>query len=191
MVARRSSTRSLSSRGTELEGARPALPADLARLASLAEEAVAEQRDERGGAIWAQRETRALPALPSLASALDDPAQLAVAGTIDDVVVGYGVARLDRLRSGRLLGVITDLYVEPEARAVGVGEAMIEDLVAWCRRHHCQGVDALALPGNRHTKNFFETFGFTARAIVVHHSLIEPSLVEPSLVEANKDLAAP
>lgn len=167
-----------------MEGARRAQPSDLATLASLAEEAVAEQREHRGGAIWAQRETRALPALSSLAAALDDPDQLVVAGTIDAVVVGYGVARLERLRGGRMLGVVTDLYVEPEARAVGVGEAMIEHLVDWCRCHHCQGIDALALPGNRETKNFFETFGFTARAIVVHHSLAE-SLAE----KADADLA--
>ena len=156
-----------------MEGARPALADDLSILASLAEEAVAEQVEHRGGAIWSQRETRALPALSTLADALEDPDQLVVAGTIDDVVVGYGVVRLDRLRTGRKLGVVTDLYVEPEARAVGVGEAMIEIVLDWCRRHHCEGVDALALPGNRDTKNFFETFGFTARAIVVHRSLAD------------------
>ena len=104
-----------------MEGARPALADDLPILASLAEEAVAEQVEHRGGAIWSQRETRALPALSTLADALEDPDQLVVAGTIDDVVVGYGVVRLDRLRTGRTLGVVTDLYVEPEARAVGVG----------------------------------------------------------------------
>ena len=156
-----------------MEGARPALADDLPILASLAEEAVAEQVEHRGGAIWSQRETRALPALSTLADAIEDPDQLVVAGTIDDVVVGYGVVRLDRLRTGRTLGVVTDLYVEPEARAVGVGEAMIEIVLDWCRRHHCQGVDALARPGNRDTKNFFETFGFTARAIVVHRSLAD------------------
>lgn len=156
-----------------MEGARPALADDLPILASLAEEAVAEQVEHRGGAIWSQRETRALPALSTLADALEDPDQLVVAGTIDDVVVGYGVVRLDRLRTGRTLGVVTDLYVEPEARAVGVGEAIIEIVLDWCRRHDCQGVDALALPGNRDTKNFFETFGFTARAIVVHRSLAD------------------
>ena len=32
----------------------------------------------------------------------------------------------------------------------------------------CFGVDSLALPGDRHTKNFFESFGLVARAIVVH-----------------------
>jgi hypothetical protein len=35
----------------------------------------------------------------------------------------------------------------------------------------CFGLDALVLPGNRATKNFFEASGLTARAIVVHRSL--------------------
>ena len=35
----------------------------------------------------------------------------------------------------------------------------------------CFGVDSLALPGDRHTKNFFESFGLVARAIIVHRSL--------------------
>ena len=30
-------------------------------------------------------------------------------------------------------------------------------------------VDAFALPGHRAAKNFFETAGFTARALVMHH----------------------
>jgi GNAT superfamily N-acetyltransferase len=145
------------------------------RLAELAEEAVAEQSGERGGAVWAQRETRALPALASLTTALDDPQQLVLVGTIDDVVVGYAAAGLETLRSGEVLGVVTDLFVEAEARAVGVGEELIEHVLGWCRTHGCIGVDAMALPGNRDTKNFFETFGFTARAIIVHRRLAEPS----------------
>jgi hypothetical protein len=32
-------------------------------------------------------------------------------------------------------------------------------------------VDALVLPGHREGKNFFERFGLTARAIVVHREL--------------------
>jgi hypothetical protein len=45
--------------------------------------------------------------------------------------------------------------------------------VAWARAHHCTGIDGFTLPGNRATKNFFETFGLTARAILVHRSLEE------------------
>jgi hypothetical protein len=54
---------------------------------------------------------------------------------------------------------------------VGVGEAVMDHLVAWCRAQGCFGVDSLALPGDRQTKNFFESFGLVARAIVVHRPL--------------------
>lgn len=154
-----------------MESARSACQDDVSVMAALAEQSTAEQIGDRGGAIWAQRETRAVPAQDSLLVALEDPEQAVVVGTLDDVVVGYGVVRLETLRDGHRLGVVSDLYVEPEARQVGVGEAMVDQLLDWCRERHCRGVDALALPGNRETKNFFESFGFTARALVVHHKL--------------------
>ncbi len=154
-----------------IEAARPASEADLTRLAELAAEAVAEQAGERGGDVWAQREARAVPAERSLRDDLADPSRLVLVGTIDDAVVGYAVARTEPLRDGRLLGVLTDVYVEPEARAVGVGEVLLDAVVHWCAGQGCAGIDGLALPGNRSTKNFFETFGFTARAIVVHRRL--------------------
>ena len=156
-----------------MEAARPAAPDDVDRLADLVAEAVGEQAEGRGGRIWAQREARALPAHESLRAALDDPDHLVLAGTIDETVIAYAVARVERLRTGALLGVVEDIYVEPEARAVGVGEALMDRVVDWCRLRGCTGVDALALPGNRHTKNFFERFGLTARAIVVHRRLDE------------------
>jgi len=154
-----------------IEAARPATEADLPRLAVLAAEAVAEQVGERGGRVWSLREARAVPAEPSLREDLAHASRLVLAGTIDDVVVGYAVARTEALRDGSLLGVLTDIYVEPEARAVGVGELLVDEVLRWCAAAGCTGVDGLALPGNRATKNFFETFGFTARALVVHRSL--------------------
>ena len=154
-----------------IEAARPATTADVPRLAELAAAAVAEQVDGRGGSVWSVREAREVPASPSLVAELEDPSVLVLAGTIDDAVVGYAVVRTETLRDGRTLGVITDVYVEPEARAVGVGERLLDAVVAWCSEQGCSGVDALALPGNRETKNFFETFGFTARALVVHRTL--------------------
>jgi hypothetical protein len=48
---------------------------------------------------------------------------------------------------------------------------MMQALVDWCTERGCMGVDSLALPGDRHTKNFFESFGLVARAIVVHRPL--------------------
>ena len=94
-----------------------------------------------------------------------------VVGTIDDVVLGFGAVVVEELRSGVRLGVVTDLFVEPEAREVAVGEAMVVALTTRCEERGCVGVDATALPGNRAAKNFFETHGFTARALTMHHRL--------------------
>lgn len=154
-----------------IEAARPATDADLPRLALLVEEAVAEQAEARGGAVWAARETRARPAAASLATDLVADDHLLLAGTIDEAVVGYAAVHTETLRDGTLLGVLTDLYVEPGARGVGVGEHLVGAVVSWCAGRGCHGVDGLALPGNRGTKNFFEAHGFTARAIVVHRRL--------------------
>jgi ribosomal protein S18 acetylase RimI-like enzyme len=85
-------------------------------------------------------------------------------------VVGYLVARAEPLRDGTVLGRLTDVFVEPEARAVGIGELLVDAALAWCDERECRGVDATVLPGNRATKNFFETMGFTARALTVHRS---------------------
>ncbi len=153
------------------EAARPATADDLARIVTLAREAIAELAPTRGGAIWARREGRQEPVEGPLAAAIADDDQLVVVGTLDGTVLGYAVVRLERLRDGAVLGVIDDVFVEPEGRGVGIGEALLDAVIDWCRQRGCVGVDALALPGNRATKNFFESFGLVARAIVVHRAL--------------------
>ena len=176
-----------------MEGVRPAVSDDVDRIAELTADAVAEQVEGRGGRIWSQREARQVPAAASIADAVADPDELVLAGTIDGTVIGYAVAHVERLADGTSLGVVTDIFVEPEARGVGVGETMIGEVLAWCADRGCVGVDALALPGNRHTKNFFETFGFKARALIVHRSLVEPpeeapgerATTEPDTVEVS------
>lgn len=154
-----------------MEGARPASLEDLERIAELAAAAIAELRTGRGGAVWERREARPQPPTSSLEAAFAEADHHVAVGTIDGTVVGYGVAHVERLRDGDLLGVVSDLYVEPDARGVGVGEAVMDLLLAWCTEQGCFGVDSLALPGDRHTKNFFESFGLVARAIVVHRAL--------------------
>jgi len=153
-----------------LEGVRPAVAGDLPRLVELAALGVAEQVEARGGAVWAAREARTLPADVTLEADLSSPTTLVLAGTIDAVVVGYLVAHTEELRDASVLGRITDVFVEPEARDVGIGELLVDAALAWCDERGCRGVDAIVLPGNRATKNFFETMGFTARALIVHRA---------------------
>ena len=153
-----------------MEAVRAATPEDLPAVVGLVEALRAELTPMRGGRIWAVRDARPGPPAEAYGALLTDPATCMVVGTLDDVVVGFGVASVERLTDGGKLGVVRELFVDAEGRAVGVGEAMLEALVTYCTREGCVGVDAFALPGHRAAKNFFEESGFTARAIVMHHA---------------------
>lgn len=150
---------------------RIAIAADLGVLGAMAEAAIAELTPQRGGAVWSQTAARVMPLDAGLRHELDDPDALVIVGTIDTTVVGYAACHVEPLHDGRAIARITDLYVLPDARKVGVGEAMMVTLEEWARERSLVGLDAVALPGDRDTKNFFETFGLVARAIQVHRSL--------------------
>jgi GNAT superfamily N-acetyltransferase len=153
------------------EGCRRAGSDDLPRLAEMADSAVRELQAGRGGAVWARTTPRQAPYDTALAAELTDPDRCVLVGTLDGTVMGYGVAHVEVLHDGGRLGIVDDLYTEPGCRELGIGELTMEALVDWCRAQGCFGVDSLALPGDRHTKNFFESFGLVARAIIVHRSL--------------------
>ena len=153
------------------EGCRTASVDDVSRLAALAEQAVAELRPGRGGEVWSRTQARRAPFEPRFTAEIADPTTLVLVGTLDGSVVGYAVVHEQALADGGSLGVIDDLYTEPLARGVGVGEQLMDALLAWCTERGFQGVDGLALPGDRHTKNYFEANGLVARAIVVHRVL--------------------
>jgi ribosomal protein S18 acetylase RimI-like enzyme len=154
-----------------VEGARPADSDDLDRVAELADQAATSLAALRGGSVWVRREARPEPRRPAFEAALADPEKLVVVGTIDGTVVGYGAVQAEQLHDGQALAVVTDVYVEPDARGVGVGEAVMGLLLRWAEERGCVGVDSVALPGDRATKNFFESNGLVARAITVHKQL--------------------
>jgi ribosomal protein S18 acetylase RimI-like enzyme len=151
-----------------VERCRPATDGDAARVVELARLLRAELGELRGGELWSARDAVGAPLDAAFAGWLADAATEVVVGTIDEVIVGYGVVEIETLRTGDRLGVILELFVESEGRSVGVGEAMVDALGARCAEAGCRGIDAGALPGHRAAKNFFETHGFTARAIVMH-----------------------
>ena len=153
------------------EGVRAARASDVPEIVRLAGALRDELEPMRGGRLWAVREARPGPLDVAYLQLLDRPDACLVVGTIDGTVVGFGVGETELLQDGRPLGVTRELFVDPEARAVGVGEAMLGALIGFFRERGCVGVDAFALPGHRAAKNFFEESGFTARAIVMHHTL--------------------
>ena len=162
--------------------ARPANAGDVAAMTDVLEALQTELAPLRGGAVLLAHQGRPTPIGPGLAAFVATTAETmaettqpcgaaAIVGTIDDVVVGYATVTIETLLDGSKLGVIGELGVLLEARGVGVGEAILDDVVAFCREADCRGIDSYALPGTRETKNFFETFGFTARLLVVHSDL--------------------
>jgi len=154
-----------------VERARLADVADIGRVVELAVALRDELRDMRGGALWEVREARLQPTVDALQAFMARADAAIVVGTIDDVVVGYGSLEVETLHNRDRLGIIGDLYVEPGARDVGVGECIAELLVDRARDAGCVGIDAFALPGHREAKNFFERGGFTARALTMHKRL--------------------
>lgn len=141
---------------------RHAATADGALLADLAAEASEGLLGERGGVLHRKVDLAAF----DLASWSDQPDSALLVGTIDDAIVGYAA-----VAAVQPLALVRALYVSPDAREVGVGEELMDAVVAWARDRALDGVDAVALPGDRETKNFFETHGLVARAITVHRSL--------------------
>lgn len=152
---------------------RPATPADRDQLVRLAGLALDHLDTQRGGAVYRDREARPAPVDATvdedLAAAADGRA-IVLLGCLGPVPVGYAVARVEPTRSAPL-AVVEELYVEPEARGVGVGRALMTELVARAEEEGCGGIQAEALPGDRATKNFFEGFGLVARKITVHRPL--------------------
>jgi GNAT superfamily N-acetyltransferase len=98
-------------------------------------------------------------------------AELSLVGTIGPVVVGALRAGVEVDGSGSRICTIRFIGVEPAARGVGVGRALLTSAREWARGQGASALDSTAFPGDRSTKNFFEAHGMVARLIVVRTSL--------------------
>lgn len=151
--------------------ARRATTDDLATLLMLYRELEAEQTAIKP--IWRLADGLAEPAQAALAEIMDDPDSVVVIGEIDGVALGFAWARgeelLPQAADGRV-AVVRLIHTTREARGVGVGDVMIKDVLAEFRRRGHRLFDARVSPGHRLAKNFFESNGFSARLIVMHHA---------------------
>jgi ribosomal protein S18 acetylase RimI-like enzyme len=102
----------------------------------------------------------------------DDAVEVLV-GRIDGVPVGFLVGDRTSLlpqADGSAIASVRYIFTEEPAREVGVGEAMMSAFLESQRADGVRFFDAHVSPGHRLAKNFFESNGFTARHIVMHHS---------------------
>ena len=135
---------------------------DRDQLIWLEELARAALSAQRGGELWLERHQEQSPEWASAA------AGNVLVATIDEVVVGY-------LRHERIDTVfhVRDVFVHPDAREVGFGDALLDAAIAVGRRDGARRIEAEALPGDRDTKNLYERAGITAKRITVSSALDE------------------
>jgi len=157
-----------------VEGTRPARPDDADRCAELCRTALDEVATVRGGSLLLRREAgapaQALLRPGGLAELLVDPRRRVLVGTVDDSVVGLAMGTVEESGDASV-GIIDGYFVEVAARGVGVGRALLDELVVWFTSSGCGGVDVSALPGDREAKSLFEASGFKARLITMHRTL--------------------
>ena len=146
--------------------ARPAAVDDLTLLRNLVEQSHDDRLSERGGATLERLEPRPTLDEPRLA----DDRVLVALGLYCDVPFGFAHAALVDV-DGAPIVELYDLFVEPDARGVGIGEALLELVFEWAGERGAHAIDSIVLPGNREGKNFFERFGLVARAIHVYREL--------------------
>ncbi len=137
---------------------RPADPAsgdDLVALHLLEDEARAALVGQRGGDRWLVEHPQTVDW-----TARCGTSDVYVA-VIDDVVVGYLIADLGDDHVVR----IDQVWVTPDARELGFGDALLAEAIAVSETRGAVAVEGQALPGDRHTKNLYERAGIVARLI--------------------------
>jgi GNAT superfamily N-acetyltransferase len=154
-----------------MEQARPATPGDDATCARLLAAALGEAGAARGGpalvgdatpeGLWQRWSDAAGQGLGQV-----------FVGEFDGVLLGLVAVSAQPAAAGAApRGFVECCYVERDGRGVGVGAALLAAALSWCRQRGCDEVDALALPGDRATKQRLEGAGFSARLLTLSRRL--------------------
>jgi len=139
-----------------------------AGLLAIRESIANELAEERGGTLFLA--DRALRTPMSFLDSAPDTSLCEVV-LADGALIGWSQTSIRVLSNGSRVATLEEIAVDPAAREIGAGEALLNSAIAWCGEQGCTGVDSYALPGARETKNFFETFGLKARLLTVHLKL--------------------
>ena len=144
---------------------------DQETLTFLREEAISKAKIKRGGEGLLNLETFSDDSLAELSNWLTSPDHSVVAGLFGEAVVAYGILEFSNTNDKQRIASIKEIFVLKEARSVGVGESVINFLIDEAIQHKVVGIDSFALPGDRETKNFFDTQGMGARLLLVYRPL--------------------
>ncbi len=157
----------------DLITARLASTADLVVLQALRGLAIAETAGTRGGdAAIAEARGREIDTAFVNARNADGATAKAqcLVGVVGDAVAGYALVATEAGPYGKL-AMLHELYVHPDMREIGVGDAILGFARAWATARGCVEIESQVLPGNRSAKNFFERAGMVTRLMRVSSRL--------------------
>jgi len=78
-------------------------------------------------------------------------------------IIGFTLGRIKRVpphRGGVLVGEISDIWIEPKARRLGLGERLTQLVVDWLMDQGVHSVEAQILDGNSPSLEMFDKLGF-------------------------------
>ena len=148
---------------------RLAVNSDVIRLVSLYREMEEEQTIRKP--IWALTDGLDQRFDVSMLGAITSEDSFVLAGEIDGATVGFIWATIEPMLNrahGAMTGRMRLIYTEPDARGVGVGHAMLTEMIELLRSREIHQFDAPVGPGQRAAKNFFESHRFAARSIIMY-----------------------
>lgn len=82
---------------------------------------------------------------------------------IEGKVVGFMLGRVKRVppyMGGMLVGEVSDMWIEPEARRLGIGEKLSELTIDWLREQKVHSVEARILEVNLPSTKLYTKMGF-------------------------------
>ena len=134
---------------------RAATAADVEQLAWLERESRDALIDQRGGQRWLATHTQRGAEWHTTIGELD-----VVVAHIGEVIVGYVV-----LDARSAIATVDDVYVTPQARELGFGDALLARCLDLARANGASHFEGESLPGDRNTKNLYERAAIKARLI--------------------------
>lgn len=138
-------------------------------LDALLQIAKTEISSQRGGKIYLETEIRS--DFSNLAEEIKNPNTHILVGIYEDVIVGWGFAEIYTTDDDSKIARVRELFVQSEARGIGVGEELLSKLLDWATENKCSGIEGTALPGNREAKGIFERFGIKARMLTLYKDI--------------------
>lgn len=167
---------------------RSASEVDQGSLAALKQAAADDLGSRRGGPelLVDLRWSPEVAAVDDTQMASEDPTRAAWLAQWHEVDIGVCEAEVSPSQGRGRVGLVKTLWVQPEARGIGAGGSLLSVAMQWMVDQGADTVEAVALPGDRHTKSVLEAAGYRARMLVMS-ARVNP---DPS-PHSNPDLGVP